>query len=581
MMPGGERREHKPEVRDQVDVVREELEAMLLRMPEGKAEQAVREATGALSRLLGRSADDEAQIGDVDAFLASVRRARTELRDDGEEELLVEIERQSTALRTQVVDQVASFPVGRAPAFALPFVASVGLPGLFDLPFVPAPEILPVRAAWDAEADASVPGDEQPALPRALTPADRVEVERLGRDAMEDIGILGGLRRLYPVEPWSAAIGFEDRLLANLDLLFALARPAHGGTPPLVVPTAAFRYATEWAVPDWGRSFALALSLGCARGPAALRWVILALRRAPELIHSAFVDGLSLGTCSDIDSAVIDLLRDATPPVLLVALRVLERRRVFSAGAIVPLLAHPDEDVALHALACLRHAPEPVACELASRVRTTGGPRIAMAALRELAMHGDVGARAGLRVMVEDAEKDRVPSELGLEALTLLALIGDPADAERVLAGSIARGAEHLLGFYGMPEHFGALWAALEKERIAGSLESPRRFRLEAAVGRLTGIDATGDPETVHRAARERLASVSGKRIRAGRAHDVRTILDELADPTARQAERRDLVVELAVTAPTALRLDADTWVAKQRAEIQSVRDALGASRRA
>lgn len=574
------RREHDEPIREQVDAIRDELEAMLLRMPEGAAEGAIRDASGCLTRLIERSADDETVIADVDAFTAAVRRARGALPDDGEEELLAEVERQAAPLRAQLLDQLASLPVAGSRPVLLPFSASVGVPAIFELPFVPNPEILALRPAWDAPADASIPADDGvPSLEKPPAALPRKEIEGLGRDALEDIGILGGLRRLYETEPWSSASSFEERLLANLDLLFSLDRPFHPDTPALVVPAAAWRYATEWSVPDWGRSFALAVSLGCARGAAALRWVVLALRRAPELVHGAFVDGLVLGSSPEVDRAITDLLRDAPAPVLVSALRVARRRGVFSAGAVVPLLAHPDELVAIEAIGCLRHAPQPLARELCSRLRASGGPHVEMAVLRELLLHGDNGARAALRVMLEDAERDRVPAELGLEALRLLALLGDPADEARVLAAATAHGREHLLGFYGSPDHFPVLWAALEKERMGGALESPKRLRLEAAVSRMTGLDASADPQAVLRAATERLGPLRGKRARAGRAYDPRLVLDELAAPTARQGERRDLATEIAMAAPELPRLDPDTWLSKQRADIQAMRDALASSR--
>ncbi len=68
---------------------------------------------------------------------------------------------------------------------------------------------------------------------------------------------------------------------------------------------------------------------------------------------------------------------------------------------------------------------------------------------------------------------------------------------------------------------------------------------------------------------------MTDRRVRAGRAFDVRSILDELAAPMTRQAERRDLVLELALTAPHLPRLEPETWVARQRADIQTARDAL------
>ena len=569
-------REHRPALREQLDVVRDELEAMLLRMPDGPSEEAVRDAIGCLTRVLGRSADDDATIADLDEFVDSIRRARAALPNDTEEELLIEIERQAPALRAELVDQLASLPLMTGLRDALPFTASVAVPALFDLPVVPNPEILAVLPPWDAEADSSVPPDRgEPRLEEPKPRDDRAEVQRLGRDALEDIGILGGLRRLYDTELWSAASSFEERLLANLDLLMALDRPFHPETPALVVPTAAFRYATEWSVPDWGRSFALALALGCVRGSAAIRWVVLALRRAPEIVHSAFVDGLTLGSSPEIDRAMTDLLRDAPAAVLATGLKVLRRRGVFSAGAVVPLLAHPDGAVALEAIACLCHAPPALARDLCSRLRASAGPELALASLRTLAMHGDNAARSGLRVMLEDAERDRIPRELGVEALRLLALLGDPADAERVLAASVAGGWEHLLGFYGNPDHFSALWVALEKERAGGSLESPKRLRLEAAFARLTGLAPDGDPEQLHRAATERLSAMRGKRARSGRAFDVRLILDELTNPRTRQAERRDLVMELAMASPLSPRLDPETWGSKQRAHIRTIREAL------
>ncbi len=562
------------EVRREVAMLREEIESLLLEeASDGGARTAgLRDAHAGLSRYLGRAASDEGLIADVDAARVGLTSAAAALDDAARERdgaLFDEALRLLATLRGRTLDLVASYPAGLDAFAARPFRASVGGPALHEAFDVPSPEIFEVPRPWDADP----PGTDGPSETPALGPAaPDPDLSRLGRDALEDLGIFGNLRRLYDHEPWSDAREFEERLLANLDALWSLDRPGHPDLPRLGVPMATWRYATEWAAPDWGRAFALAITLGSVRSSLALRWVLLGMRRAPLSTLSAFIDGLSLASNPGIDEALLDLLRDGTDDVVAAALDVAARRRIFSAGAIVPLLAHPSEQVVLGAIRCVRNAPSAVAPDLLQRSVADARPRVALAALRELCAHGEPTARVELRRVLDDARAERRDQADGAEALRLLCLLGDPADEERVLGAALSLPAcSHLLSFFGAPAHLDPLLGVLARLREAGATDLSAIARAETAIRRLSGVDASAAIHLVRAAALERLGTVPPRRVRFGVAYARDLVVSELRDGKSRQSDRRDLALELAIGWPDAPRLDVETWVARQEAELAAV----------
>lgn len=559
-----------PDVRERIVVLREEVESWLL---EGRArgeDRSLQNTHAALSRFLTRPATGNELVADLDDATAGLNTSLAQL-DDGlrlvAAAMYDEALRLLQSTREATVDLIVRFPAWDRPAIESPFLASRGTPALHDAAVVPPPELLETPRAWDA-----APKETSTTLPPSSPSPIEDAIVRLGRDALEDIGILGNLRRPYEHEPWADARHFEERLLANLDALWSLDRPEHPDLPRLGVPAAAWRYATEWTLPDWGRAFAMAFSLGCVQSDAALRWVVLGMRRAVPSTLGAFVEGLALASSPSVDDAIADLLADAEEPVLEAGLAILFRRKVFPGGAILPLMLHPSQAVVLGATRCLRHAPRAVALEVLRGACVNATSQIEVAALRELCAHGDEKAPFELREILDDALVGEAEASVGMEALRVLSLRGDPADQDRVLAASSAfPDCIRWLGFHGAPGHVAPLLAHLDELRQSSNGESEEVVSAEEALYRLTGVHADQPVALLEGAIAKRLGASPPRRLRRGLPHNQLLVLDELGASKTRQRDRRELSLELALSWPELPRLDVESWVARQTVDLDSL----------
>ncbi len=546
----------------------EELEAALLREAAVNNEalrELYRTAHAGLSRMLGRDPADQARISDLDEVRALLERAQAGLDDSEralEEDVQGEILRAVLSLRDGVLDSLRIAPLARAFSIQQPFATSAGSPAVFDPGAVAPPRALTRPPAWDS-------GIVEEPQPEPTVSLARLELERMGKDALEDLGLLGGLRRLHEQERWVDAADFERRLLCNLDALWSLDRPFHSDVAPLGVPSAAYRYLTEWSVPDWGRTFALAFSLSCAAGRDALRWIALALRTTPKEVHGAFVDGLALGSNPLLTELLLELLRDSDGAVLVVALQAAERRGFFSQGAIVPLLSHPEPAVVCAAVACFRHAP-PTTRELLARLRFDGRPEVVLAAARELLLMGDRLALEDLRHLAD--KPANADASIAREALRILCLRADPGDADRVLRRAHElENTLHFLGHFGSPLHIDVLLDGLSALRALGPEGTGKARLVENALHRISGRAAGDD---LARFKRETLRSYGPNppvRMRRGGAFTARSVIEELLEPNAVDEERQNLALELALAAPTLPRVTTSTWVSVQRATLRSL----------
>lgn len=550
-------------------MLREEVESWLLEGRSRGEDRSLQNTHAALSRFLTRPASGNELVADLDEASAGLQASLAALNDADRQHaasMYEEALRLLASTRETTVDLIVRFPAWQVAPILSAFLASHGTPALHEATIVPPPELLERPRAWDAEPrqETRLPAPEPSAMEDAI--------QRLGRDALEDIGVLGNLRRPYEHEPWSDARHFEERLLANLDALWSLDRPEHPDLPRLGVPAAAWRYATEWMLPDWGRAFAMAFSLGCVQSDAAMRWVVLGMRRAVPATLSAFVEGLSLASSPAIDDAIADLLADAEDAVLEAGLAILSRRRVFPGGAILPLMIHPSEAVVLAAIRCLRHAPRAVALEVLRGACLNATSQVEVAALRELCIHGDEKAPAELREILDDALAGDVDVSVGVEALRVLALRGEPADQGRVLTASLQLpDSIHWLGFHGAFEHVAPLLGQLDQLRQSSSGESEEVVRVEEAVHRLTGVHGNQPTDVLRGAIAKRVGASAPRRMRRGLPHHQTLVLDELVTPRTRQRDRRELALELALNWPELPRLDVEGWVAKQTADLESM----------
>lgn len=579
------------ELRERTDALREELDGLLMELPEpkGAVHAALGRATEALVRFreLGLTDGGIGALGELRAAALGAREALSSERAELDGPLLDEAIAWVDDLKRRALDQLPPPAALAERARRLeqvdPFRASVGTPALHRPFEVPAPEILEKRRDFLA-----LPvDDEGPASGVREKSLVELELARLGREAMEDIAILGGLRRSKDEQLWADARGFERRLLANLDALWSLDRPVRAEAPRLGVPRALFAYLTEWSFPDWGRAFALAFTLGCTDSDAALRWVVLALRRAEPGVVDAFVSGLALASGPGIGRAALaELGADVTPLNTAAWLEVAERKAAFEASAVVPLLAHPDESVRSRAARCLRHAPKELAIEALLELLRDASPLVSADAADELAARGRSEGLGHLRVALDRALRvDPVGDDDGLGgpalvALRVLSLSAEASDEELLLrAAKRDPKALRYLGWYGRPAHVGLLLGELEAARARGPEGFAAAEAAEEAITRITGVQAALSldelGQAIKKLAEDSPAYRDAKRARHGRPFEASLVLDELEKPTTRQRHRRMLTRELSVVLPTAPRFDVDDWVARQEVTLALLRTML------
>jgi hypothetical protein len=570
------------EVRDLAEALREEIEALLL---EGTSERevigpALKAAEAGVSKFCELGPTDDG-IGAIDSMrdaLASALAALT-VDDDTEaaREALVEARMWADNLRRRVLDDIAKAavpPVAGAADVARPLSASVGSPALHEPGEVPPPEVLADERPWDEPPDVhallaeDAPGPEAP----AEVPPVRTQIERLGRDAMEDIAILGGLRRLRDEERWTDGRGFEERLLANLDALWSLDRPFHAEAPRLSVPRALWSYVTEWSFPDWGRAFALSFAMGCARSTTALRWVILAMRKSDPAVLEAYIEGLSLASNPGIDRTVLSELAGDTSAELTAAwLAVAERRRLFDPASVLPLLGHPSPAVRASAARCLRHAPRGTCVAALGDLLDDADPLVAHTAADELAARGEARGIVALREALARAPRGEGAAEPVI-ALRALALAADPKDEALLVESALAFPLGPIwLGWYGRPAHLEILLHELEAARGIGPGGHARAKACERAIERITGTSAEAAVPALRQAHAADAPVYKLGRARRGRPHDLKGVVAELSDRSAMQGDRRVLVREVAGLVPDAPRLDVEGWISQQEAALAAL----------
>lgn len=570
-------------IRERADALREGIEEMLLEQatdtPRDKARaEHLKDAEALVSAFCEQGASDVG-IATLDRLGIALAKAKEHgAEDPSAAELLDEAITWAAELRTRSLDELAANPfeaeAARARALGTVgdgFRASRGGPSLHAAPEVPPLDLVARARAWD---DPNVEELDDP--PPSLDSKDPVRegLARLGRDTMEDVAILGGLRRLNDDERWADSIEFEERLLANLDLLWSLDSPIHEDIPRLGVPRALFRYTNEWALPDWGRAFALSFGLGCCDSEAALRWVILAMRRGASAVLPAYVNGLSIGTNPYIDRTVLSTLRSEEPPELLVALlEIAERRGAFEASAIAPLLAHPSPAVKLAALRACRAAPDALAIAFAERFVDGGDPTLHLHAADELARRNRVAGVDTLREILRGSGGAAPTGEARTVALRAVALAGLPKDESLVLERS--EGQEDYaiwVSFFGKPSHVALVVRELETARAQLPNTPQRAVTAERALARMTGIDPTGEIDQLMAKIEEAGTMKLPGRVRWGRPHAGELVLKELLDPNGRQGDRRILARELALVATGAMPpFDVDGFFARQVATLSTV----------
>jgi hypothetical protein len=504
-------------------------------------------------------------------------------------------------LRTAALNSLGApeLELPRAARAATQFVASSGSPALrFDVEVPPLELIreerdvaLEIAAALASPLTDLEDDDEAPRRDSHVAPIPerrRLSSELLqavGRDVLEDVGMLGALRRPLDTEAWTSPIRFEKRLFAQLDALFSLGLSAHPDEPTFEIVREAYAFATEWSVPDLGRAYALALPLASMSGHAAARWLLAAMRHAHPRTIPAFVDALALGVNPELSAAVADRLTAVEAPHVLVGLLdVARRRRDVPVSAITFTMSFGDEAVVEAALRAL------ASVELAQsgpllRDFVDANDRLATAAVASLAALGDplglVASRAALTAELRNVGDpyEHTLSRRGISALATLACAGQLEDEALVLRAAHCDGPELLrwLGHFGHPPFAEALFRFID--------DPARRTAARRGLAVLLGGDVEwelpidgldGPPQedlAERREERRAVARSAGARLRRGRPHaGARTVLEDLRAPTTIAGDREALRHELSMIVGAVLPLDVEDWISRQVGALELLR---------
>lgn len=397
---------------------------------------------------------------------------------------------------------------------------------------------------------------------------------------MEDLGVLGGLRRPLPDEPWTAPERFEARLLAQLDALFVLSRSISPEQPRLDLIAELYAYVTEWSIPDVARTFALAITLSCVDGEPAARWLLGLLRSSHPRTHEAFIDALTLGASPALAPAIAArLVSSEASEVLVALLEVARRRGDVDPAAVAVLFTHPDARVVEAAASAAVRLPKAIAVPLLGDLLDAKDERVASAAAESLAVLGSAEGARALRSLLERrvAHAEAATDLAALRALRVLALLGAEDDAPLVLAGSqLVPDGLAWLGAFGHPAHASVLLDAASQYRAPAALRG-----LEHLLGGVWDVDPVKlarDPyqqEQVEAEQRRRRAAIEGCafRVRRGEPHKgVPTVLAVLADPAARASDRAAWALELALSSGGERRVPVEDWISRQRGVLQALR---------
>ncbi len=577
--------------------------ASLRRLPEidrrAPLKAALDEALIELSRWAAAELHGDDHLARLDAALAQIEAACGLLDGTGDEgaqarKNLRGVERGLHAAREATIDRIVSeqdrLLRGERPAEepARPFLTSTGVPVIHatsDAPLVP---LLTVGPSGDRELAAL-----RARLSRAAGSGEEAQIRALARDCMEDLAILGTLRRSRGDEPWAAAQPFELRLLANIDALSSLNVAPPGTRPEVDVRAILLEYALETAFADKGRAFARAFALGCADGEDAIRVAVAGVRQSSPLTHGAQQEALSIASSPRVEAAMERLLWDEDPAMVRLALDVLAFRRKARIPALLPLLSHADPRVVTGVL----------------RGLGTAAPReAAIAALndaaddraddRSLAMAAESlirqGAPAGIalvarRLRVEDEHPGSLHADARCAYVRLLSLAGGPEHGKAIAAQAIGlpEGAT-AIGWFGAIDLIEPLLvqlaAANELRRTMVGYVLPFELAAARALVRITGVYLESPEPTLdldlsieeaewraywdaHRADFQ-----SHLRYRFGKPYHPLESLAELADDDTPAYVRSELALELGQLTREPWAFEPSDWVSRQRGEIDAIR---------
>lgn len=603
------------EIREDVELLTQELLVVLMDIAEtepewvgGEGELAVRQALTELTRFRNRRSMADNALSDLASAKELLDRAMGHFDSHALREALADASSYLDGLRKRTIDKVvesdrrggAQNSIYEAPQ---ELTASVGSPAMLfgiqlALPRVMPPEETLARTRENSLRKIRQKLREREPQPKSRggTEGERQQVEVHARDLMEDLAAYSSLRLLSDEEVWQSSKAFEERLLMSLDALFTLARPVRVDAASLDLAEALYAYATEWVIPDRGRTFAFAFTLSSVSHPSASLWMMMGFRAAEDRALDAYVDAFAMSPNPKVPEQLASLISDDLSREQTIAvLRGMVRRRVWSAGRVLSLASHPDWEIAAAAVRCLANAPAQVQSTVLPSHAEDGSVAVravAASLMVERAMPN--GART-LRSLAEDLTRGARPStdlDAAVRAamqqcLTTLAVLGEAQDEERVW--SLAHRLEQYreVGFFGAIGHVPKLFATMEAldavakaTPIAGALQ--KLDAAAAAIHRISGVEVPSygsgryDLVAFSAAWAQRAADLGREsgRLRFGKPWEREDCVRGLGDPASKQGDRRLCAAELLVASKGELSIDVETWVNAQETLVSTVASA-------
>lgn len=402
-------------------------------------------------------------------------------------------------------------------------------------PVKPRPAVLPARAP--APVSRPVPPGFSGPIGEAIS--DAAFLRDRARDCFEEVAMVGLQRAPLLGDPWRGSLLLERRMLASIDVVAAIGKPAIEAIPKLVA---------DAPVKDPSRAFGIAMILGCIAGRDALAAAERALLASDR--DAAFVDEIGaawkLVPHDLLPLALRSLLGESDPAMRALAIDVLGYRGLATPAELDACSAdHPK--VAARSLLHHALAPTPSLASILEERVATDDDSLREAVWTAMALTDHPRTEPVLLEALEGPDAGK--------AALLLAIAGDDHLARRVVEHAIATPTRELIFAAGWT---GDLWA----------------------VGPLIDLLERHDSTEIKHAAAFALDRISGAEMWEETAVEAEEIMvDEPPDPDVGEprvprlartlGDARDKPIEPATEAVELPTLDARRWSAwwAERAE--------------
>jgi len=505
-----------------------------------------------LARCLSALADIRWEPG-AGARMPTLTAAATILRASVGEPAVLDLGRGPIPARVPI------FPDGDLEPIAAPEVAEIPEPAPLTLAQLEA-----ALAAAEAEEDpppALEPPEEEPLPPPpaneeeaivacygvALT-EEQIVFER-ARACLEDLALLGSMRRPLADQGWAGRAEAERRLLARID---AIAACGERVLPALVSLLEAR------PVPDPELTWALLFLFGSIAGAdeQAMRLARISPLEADGMLD-AVADALALAPAPHIADLLAEWLDDPAAERRAAAADALSRRGALSTAQALVAASDGDPRVALAGATALATSVGPVDPAILWKLSHHADEKVVRAALESALIR-----RSGIAVRraAELVEEGR-PGHADAAILLAIASGPDAFDSLRATAAMGSACALEALGWYGHPEAVPFLLDGLQGETAAAAA---RALELLAGASLITA-----DPGPWREWWAEHEKTIRpGARHRFGHPWSLADDLRQIEASEARSRERRIAFLELCARSGSSLPFDAGAFVARQRRQI-------------